>query len=158
MVKRILAVMLGLVLVAALGTFIYSSIGAPDMCDVCYRPLHGGMSYRIYLTNGESVEVCCPRCGLRFQEGRSDVARAEVTDFYTRQPVAADQAFYVENSSMHPCSHSTVHEDRSGTQYEVSWDRCLPSLVGFRSRAGAVEFQEQYGGVIETYAELLEQH
>jgi len=157
MLKRVAAVVVGLALVTGVGIFLYSSLESPAVCDVCYRPLHEGTFYRIHLADGKSVDVCCPRCGLRFQEGRQDVVGAEVADFYTQEHVDAMKAVFVENSSMHTCSHAPVHEDRSGTQYEVAWDRCLPSLVGFKSRAEAMKFQEQYGGAIETYAELLQQ-
>ena len=84
-----------------------------------------------------------------------DVVRAEVTDFYKKDRMDADKAFYVENSPVHFCSHSAVQEDRSGTQYEVAWDRCLPSLIAFESRAAALKFQNQNGGDVKTYAELL---
>jgi len=51
-----------------------------------------------------------------------------------------------------------VREDRSGGQYEVAWDRCLPSLIAFSSRQAALKFQEENGGNIKTYEELLADH
>jgi hypothetical protein len=157
MMKRILFVAVGLALVAAFGVFLYRNVASSPNCDVCYRPLHKETYYRIHLSDGEVLDVCCPRCGLRFQEGRHDVVRTEVTDFDTRRLVHGDEAYYVEGSPVHFCSHAPLAEDRSGTQYEVSWDRCLPSLIAFQSREAAVKFQDQNGGVIKTYDELLEQ-
>ena len=56
------------------------------------------------------------------------------------------------------CRHNErVKEDRSGAQYELTWDRCLPSLVAFSSREDAEAFRRDSGGVIKTYAELLEE-
>lgn len=155
MLKRVLLAAAGLTLVAVVGTLIYSNVGPSDRCDVCYRPLHRETYYRIHLTGGEALDVCCPRCGLRFQEGRKDVAHTEVTDFESRKLVDAEKAFYVEGSPVHFCSHAPREEDRSGTQYEVAWDRCLPSLIAFETRAAAVNFQDQNGGAIKTYGELL---
>ena len=155
MLKRIAFAAVGLTLVSAFGVFLYRTLGSSPSCDVCYRPIHEETFYRIHLASEESMDVCCPRCGLRFQEDRQDVVRAEATDFYTKVLVDAAEAFYVENSHVHLCSHSPVQEDRSGTQYEVAWDRCLPSLIAFESQAGARAFQAQNGGVIKTYEELL---
>jgi hypothetical protein len=56
---------------------------------------------------------------------------------------------------VHACSHSLVQEDRSGTQYQVAWDRCLPSLVAFESRGAAEVFRKSNGGTIKTYDELV---
>jgi hypothetical protein len=155
MLKRIAFAALGLTLVAAFGVFLYRTIASPPNCDVCYRPIHEETFYRIHLASGESMDVCCPRCGLRFQEGRRDIVRAEATDFYTKVRIDAAKGSYVENSHVHLCSHSPVQEDRSGTQYEVAWDRCLPSLIAFESPAEARAFQAQNGGVIKSYDELF---
>lgn len=146
------------VLAGVLGGFLYTRTVGNDLCDVCYRPRHEETFYRIHLDSGESVEVCCPRCGLRFQEGRNDVVRAEVTDFVTKEHLDAADAFYVENSPVHFCSHAAIQEDRSGTQYQVAWDRCLPSLIAFSTRDAARAFQAEHGGVIKTYEELLVEH
>jgi hypothetical protein len=136
---------------------LYTVLGSSPQCDLCYRPIHPETHYRIHLASGQSMEVCCPRCGLRFQEGRRDVARVEATDFETQKRVDAERAFYVENSRVHPCTHPAVEEDRSGTKYEVAWDRCLPSLIAFESRASAGAFQARNGGVVKTYEELLQE-
>ncbi len=40
MKKRILQAVAALVLVAAVGAFIYDQTEDPDACDVCYRPMH----------------------------------------------------------------------------------------------------------------------
>ena len=155
--KKIAWATAGLALVALVGGFIYSNVTPADQCDVCYRPLHAETYYRIHATDGTALDVCCPRCGLRYQAGREDVARTEVTDFETKALFDAEDAFYVEGSPVHFCSHAHVEEDRTGTQYEVSYDRCLPSLVAFQSREAAVRFARQNGGVIKTMDELLKE-
>ena len=155
MAKRILLLVTALGLAVVVGTFLYVELDRADTCEVCYRPLHDETWYRIHLENGDTREVCCPRCGLRFQDGRQDVLRAQVTDFFTKEAIEARDAYYVENSSVHLCSRSRVQEDRSGSQHQIAWDRCLPSLIAFESRESAVVFQEQNGGVIKSYQELL---
>ena len=53
------------------------------------------------------------------------------------------------------CRHDErVKEDRSGAQYQLTWDRCLPSLITFSTREAAASFQKESGGTIKTYAEL----
>ena len=155
MLRRIVTAAVVLALVTAAGVVIYSNLGRSDQCDVCHRPLHRETYYRIHTADGDVLDVCCPRCGLRYQEGRTDITKTEVTDFISKELVAADQAFYVDGSPVHFCSHEPLEEDRSGTQYEVAWDRCLPSLIAFESRSAAVRFQEENGGSIKTYDELL---
>jgi hypothetical protein len=157
MLKRVVFATVGLVLAGALGFFLYTNYGSSSVCDVCHRPLQSETYYRIHMADGTAMNVCCPRCGLRFQHGRTDVASTEVTDFASKKLFPADEAFYVEGSPVHFCSHAPMEEDRSGTQYEVAWDRCLPSLIAFESRDAAVEFERENGGVVKTYAELLEE-
>jgi len=158
MKKQILQAVGALALVAAASTIIYVQSNSPEECDVCYGPMHAETLYRIHLDNGETKDVCCPRCGLRFQEGRDDVVGVEVTDFYTRERVDGATAYYVENSSVHFGSHAAVQEDRSGDQYEVAWDRCLPSLIGFAAEEDAERFQRKNGGSVKTYDELRAEH
>lgn len=157
MLKRIFFVAVGVTLIALVGHFIYSNAAPTSQCDVCYRPLHAETYYRIHSADGTVLDVCCPRCGLRYQAGRDDVVRTEVTDFDSKALLDAADAFYVEGSPVHFCSHAHIEEDRSGTQFEVSYDRCLPSLIAFESRTAAVGFVRQNGGVIKTMDELLDE-
>ncbi len=150
MILAIIALLIGA------GYYVYIQL-EPE-CAICRRPMHKATSYSILLEDESSVEVCCPRCGLHFQQGRRDVADAQVADFSTGERVPADEAHYVENSSVHLCCPmDPIPKDRSGTQYPLAWDRCLPSLVAFRNRDQAVEFSRQRGGHIKTYAQLLQQ-
>jgi hypothetical protein len=50
-----------------------------------------------------------------------------------------------------------VEQDLSGDRYDVSWDRCLPSLIAFRSREAAEAFRSKFGGVVKLYRKLLEE-
>jgi hypothetical protein len=80
-----------------------------------------------------------------------------VADYDSGEFIDASQALFVENSSVNLCHQSMVQEDRSGSQYQLTWDRCLPSLIAFRTREGAEVFRRDYGGLIKTYGELLKE-
>lgn len=155
--KRDLAV--GALIVAlgvGLGLFIHSRLAPEDRCDVCLRPMHQATYYRVHLEEGGTTELCCPRCGMRYQQGREDVASSDVADFQSGEILPAQATFFVEGSSVHACVHeSALKEDRSGSQYALSWDRCLPSLIAFSTRDAAEAFQRANGGKIKTYPELL---
>jgi hypothetical protein len=150
---KILACILILALAGAGVYFLYQQ--EEPVCQVCKRPMYQATNFEIELASGEPVKVCCPRCGLYFQQGRDDVAGARVADFDSGQLTVAEEAFYVEGSSVHPCCQmETEQKDQSGIQYQLSWDRCMPSLVGFDSESAAQSFSEKYGGTIKSYAEL----
>lgn len=158
MKKRILQAVAASALAAAAGAFIYVHAGDPRAGDVCLRPLHAETFYRIHLENGKNTDVCCPRCGLRFQEGRNDVVGVDATDFYTKERVDAVTAYYVESSPVDFCSGAAVQLDRDGFQYQMAWDLCLPSVIGFASQEKAERFQREYGGSVKTYDELRAEH
>ena len=159
MVKRAFIAVILLGMAGAAGYYVYRELGAEPICDVCYRPLHPATYYKITLENGDTKRTCCPRCGLRFQKGRNDVAAVETADFNSGKRLDAKDAYYVENSDVHLCcSEQRVEEDRTGMQYELAWDRCLPSLVAFEKKGSAQAFSADHGGRIRTYAELLEEN
>ena len=151
LVPRLATLVISLAMIGALA----GCAQAPEECEVCHRPMHAETYYEVHLEGGDSRSLCCPRCGLRFQQERTDVAFAEVADYATKKVFTADEAFFVDDSSVHACAHSRVQEDRSGTQYQVAWDRCLPSLVAFESRSAAADFSNTHGGTIKTYDELV---
>lgn len=125
------------------------------VCQICRRPMHQATSYFVTLEGGGEVELCCPRCGLRFQTGRSDVESAVVADYSTQERVAASKAFYVVGSSVHPCcSEPEILKDRSGIEYERTWDRCLPSVIAFKSKEDAEMFMREKGGTLASWDEL----
>lgn len=128
----------------------------PDICQICRRPMHDATSFFVTLEDGQEVELCCPRCGMRFMAGREDVESSVVADYLSEERIPASKAFYVVGSSVHPfCSEAEILHDRSGIEYERTWDRCLPSVIAFRTREDAREFQAQYGGEIAQYDQLI---
>jgi hypothetical protein len=154
--KQLLA---ALVIMALAGTaaYYYWPREMP-VCQICRRPMHAATSLFVSLDDGQEVELCCPRCGLRFQKGRSDVDSTQVSDYLSRRRLQAADASYVVGSSVHPCcSEAAILKDRSGIEYEKTWDRCLPSVIAFGSREDAQLFQREHGGELMTYPELQQQ-
>lgn len=128
---------------------------AGEQCALCLRQIQPNMRYRIVLQNGETKNVCCPRCGLHFQKGRKDIRATYVTDYVSGEELPAKDAVFVENSSVMPCSESAMRRDQSGAQYELSWDRCMPSIIAFRVPSEAEDFLKHHGGVLKSYAQLM---
>ncbi len=157
MATRILMLAALLGLAGSVGYFTYLQLGPQGECEICHRPVHEATAYEIHLEDGTCEKACCPRCGLRFQKGRTDVASAEVTDFDTGQRLDANHAFFVEGSSVNLCRSRMFEKDRSGVQYQLTWDRCMPSLIAFKDRESVESFRRDYGGVIKTYEEILEE-
>ena len=88
------------------------------------------------------TQACCPRCGLYFQQGRDDVVRLEVADFWTNELLEATQAFYVEDSSVNMCYLDTpLHRHIEGTESTLAWDRSMPGLLSLESPDAAEEFR-----------------
>ena len=124
-------------------------------CSLCGRPLHAKTYPEIDSRDGRTHQVCCPRCVLHDQASRTDPSASRVADYYSKKLIGAEEAFFVENSSFHPCSSHDSKRDSSGTAYAVSWDRCMPSLVAFASLEAAKRFRREKGGVIKSYQALL---
>lgn len=157
MLRRVLITMVISGLLGWAGRYVYLQLQEEQICTVCHRAVHEQTSFRIHLRGGETQEVCCPRCGLRFIQARDDVTGVDVADFDTGERFDAKEAFYVENSSVNLCSRHTVEKDGSGVQYDLAWDRCLPSLIAFKNRAAAAAFRSRNGGSIKLYDELLQE-
>ena len=157
MAARILLVLLMLAVAGSAGYYLLY-VDAEPSCAVCQRPLHKETYYRIQLADGETEDVCCPRCGLRFQRDRKDVASTEVADYFGGRRLDAEKALYVEGSALHLCcGEPAPRRDATGGQFVLTWDRCLPSLVAFETREEAEGFRRQNGGAVKTYAELLKE-
>lgn len=152
----VIRIVLSLIIVAfacVAGYYLYHQ--QESVCSVCQRPMHKVTTYRLSLISGEVVEVCCPRCGLYLQGSRDDIVKSEVADFNSGAFLDSQKAYYVEGSSVHLCcSAGDLQKDRAGVSYERTWDRCLPSLVAFKSEEEAGQFIQQHGGVLKVYADL----
>ena len=121
------------------------------------RMVHPITSYRIKI--GDRVVVaCCPRCGMRAQVNRErwKGGLAWATDVNTGERVAAESAVYVEGGDVQYCTRGNqpmVREPHGASTRE--YDRCLPTLVAFKTPQDARAYQQQHGGRVLSYAQAL---
>ncbi len=127
------------------------------VCQICQRPIHGGTEFR--LDTGKRVEqACCPRCGMHFQiSSPGMVRRAWATDLASGRMIPAELASYVEGGDVAYCTmhESSVQREPQGVAVR-EFDRCLPTLVAFKTRDEAIAYQNQHGGRVLDYAVALE--
>jgi len=127
------------------------------MCPFCDRMVHSVTSYRIRIGD-HMVVACCPRCGMHAQltqeEGKGGIAWA--TDVNTGESVAAESATYVEGGDVQYCTHGDqpmMREPHGASTRE--YDRCLPTLVAFKTPQEAKVYQEHHGGRVLSYSQAL---
>ncbi len=127
------------------------------ICQVCNRPVHAGMGYRLDLATA-SATACCPRCGLHYQLEHPDaVKRAFAKDFYTGAEISAEKALYVEGGNEVYCAHvQPVERKELQSAADLAFDRCTPPLVAFATEDGAKKYRAEHGGRLLRYAEALE--
>ncbi|HEV8130941.1 MAG TPA: hypothetical protein VGQ81_06800 [Acidobacteriota bacterium] len=156
MIRRIAVIVLLSALVALLS---YRYLGrSHTACQICDRPIHAETYFRIQQVDGESEDVCCPRCAVRYLKNRPKIDRSlSVSDFKTQVLIPAQGAIYVEDSDVHPCSSEVSRREITGAEYEKVWDRCLPSLVAFQDRVDAEDFRRCHGGRLVSYSQLGEE-
>jgi len=125
------------------------------MCPFCDRMVHSVTAYRLKV--GDHVVVaCCPRCGMHAQvnQERGKGGMAWATDVNTGENIAAESAVYVEGGDVQYCTHGDQPTRRE--QHGVStreYDRCLPTLVAFKTPPEAKAYQERHGGRVLSYSQ-----
>lgn len=150
---------IGLTAVVLGGYFAYSYVerSKTSQCGVCLRHIHEGQTYDLYFADGTEKTACCPRCGIRDQlQKAGQFVRARATDQFTKERIEAEKACYVEGSDAHYCALHSEPLREPGTAYTMSFDRCLPSLVAFRTKEEAQVFQGRHGGRVISYQEAIE--
>lgn len=151
---------LALAAIAAVSLLAYRHVTRPPMelCQVCQRSLHAGVTYRLEMADGTREAACCPRCGMHLQVERPGaVLRAWATDVVTGEEIPAQKALYVEGGDVEYC---TLHEPRVRRAPEGvaarDYDRCLPTLVAFKTSGEAERYQAQHGGRVVDIAQAME--
>src|SRR5712691_7941338 len=125
---------------------------AAAKCAACDRAECKNMVFTIHLSNGKTVNTCCPRCGQHYIESqRPSVASLSVRAFDTAAILDATRALYVDGSNVTPCTveGSSLPKDERGCCMNPVYDRCLPSLIAFDSRAKAEAFAREHGGIVK---------
>ncbi len=145
--------------ITALGVWAFLSVSRPalDLCRVCDRGLHHGVTYRLVLARGNE-DACCPRCGMHYQiEHPGAAKRTLATDLKSGQFIAAETAVYVEGGDVSYCTmHSTPVERQPQGVAVRDFDRCLPSLVAFSALREAEAYQREHGGEVLEYQQAME--
>ena len=127
------------------------------MCPFCERMVHPVTAYRLKVGD-HVVAACCPRCGMHAQvnqeQGKPGTALA--TDVNSGESVAAESATYVEGGDVQYCTHGDQPLTREPQGVSMrEYDRCLPTLVAFKSLQEAESYQQQHGGRVLSYSQAL---
>jgi len=151
---------LAMAAIAAVSVVAYRHMARPqaDLCQVCQRGLHAGVSFRLEMADGTTETACCPRCGMHFMIMNPGKARrAWATDLTSQNLISAESATYVEGGDVEYCTmHSTaVQREPQGVSVR-EYDRCLPTLVAFRTQTEAESYRVQHGGRILSYEGAVE--
>jgi len=126
-------------------------------CAQCGRMECRNMAFTVHLQGGKQVETCCARCGLHYlQSERPAVESLTARDFDGAGEIDATRAFYVDGSDVTPClaAGKPPLRDASGCCADPVYDRCLPSLIAFRSKQAAEAFAREHGGAVRAFAEI----
>jgi nitrous oxide reductase accessory protein NosL len=149
-----------LVGVVGLGGYLaYRKFVLPShQCEICGRAVHAAHSSQVVLEGGRRIDACCPRCAMHYELGMpGKVARLSVADSASGQEIDARSAVYIEGSDQNLCmSMSETAPREPGVEYDLKFDRCLPSLIAFKDDTAAREFQSQHGGRLLSFAQALE--
>jgi hypothetical protein len=97
-------------------------------------------------------------CALSYgRQTSKPVTILSVTNHETGKPLQPDTATFVVGSDVSPCTHGAQQLRIEGEALPVQWDRCLPSILAFASRASADAFHAQHGGTLRGFQELKQQ-
>ena len=135
----------------------YEARPSPNFCNICNRPIHPGMSFLVQ-TAGHTERACCPRCGMHYALNHpGKVQKAWATDMNSGQLVSAETAYYDEGGNINYCAAHGEAVQRQPQGVSVrDYDRCLPTLVAFKTRAEAEIYQKEHSGRVLNYAEALQ--
>ena len=127
------------------------------VCPFCDRMVHPVTAYRLTV-DGHIVAACCPRCGMHVQVNRDKgkLGQAWATDVDTGENVPAESATYVEGGDVQYCTHGDPSVTREPQGVTVrDYDRCLPTLVAFKTPQEAEAYQKEHGGRVLSYSQAL---
>ena len=127
------------------------------MCPFCDRMVHPATSYRLK-AGDRTMVVCCPRCGMHAQVNQTlgKPGAAWATDVNTGESVPAESAVYVEGGNLQYCTHGARPVEREPHGVSVrEYDRCLPTLVAFKTPQEAEAYEQEHGGRILSYDQAL---
>lgn len=158
--KRVLLFLTALAAILAVGWMSsrWMTSRQPEICQICSRQIPQQTEFRMVKNDGGSLDACCPRCAMHYLVDHPDAIRqAWATDYYSREKIAAESAYYDEGGDVQYCTAHAQPFQRAPEGVEVrTYDRCLPTLVAFRTRQEADTYRQQHGGRVLTFTEALE--
>ena len=104
----------------------------PDTCVLCDMKVAARTAFIIHTTTGETLQTCCPHCGLLVLRDLEDFVSVLTKDFLYERTLQANRAVYLLESSVSPC--------------------CIPSILCFASADEAEQFQKGFGGWYADFA------
>jgi hypothetical protein len=135
----------------------YETKPNPNFCNICNRPIHRGMSFLVE-TDGHREHACCPRCGMHYALNHpGKVQHLWATDLNSGESIPAQTAYYDEGGNIDYCAAHGEAVQRQPQGVSVrDYDRCLPTLVAFKTRAEAETYQKDHGGRILSYTQAVQ--
>jgi hypothetical protein len=85
-----------------------------------------------------------------------EVKGSWATDLNSGQRIRAESAYYSEGGDLEYCTkdETPVAREPHGIS-ERDYDRCLPTLVAFKTPAEAEAYRAQHGGRVLTYQQAI---
>lgn len=122
-----------------------------NVCYVCGREIHENMGVILNTEKNGKIEACCPECATHYEDEKGDkVLGMTVTDYYSGRKIDSEDAFYVVGGNLSPCCKVDIKRSQSGETFQISYDRCLPTVFSFENRSNALKYQKEHGGNIAT--------
>ncbi len=100
-------------------------------CQMCQIVVPERTAFVVHTVAGETLEACCPHCGLMLMRVRDDVATALAKDFIYGRMVNSWHATYLVGCDINLC--------------------CTPSVLCFATPNDARRFRMGFGGEIMTF-------
>jgi hypothetical protein len=147
---------LAAILVTSYFAYRYETRPNPNVCNICNRPVHTGMAFLVE-TDGHAEHACCPRCGMHYVINHpGKVQKVWATDLNSGESIPAETTYYDEGGNIDYCAAHGEAVQRQPQGVSVrQFDRCLPTLVAFKTRAEAETYRKEHGGRVLNYAEAM---
>ncbi len=97
-----------------------------NSCALCGNPVSARTILIIHGSGGETMQACCPHCGLILLSGQEGSVMALTADFLYGQMASVKEAVYLVESTVDTC--------------------CTPSVLSFTRQEDAQRFQHGFGG------------